>query len=93
MAAVTARIEEAGAIKQAAVKAGVPSMAAGLIRAGVSLAVARGLIFDARAAGSDAVRTDTANGNAQQAEKPTLVAAGPIYERLHASTPKGRAAA
>ena len=89
MAAVTARIEEAGAIKEAAVKAGVPSMAAGLIRAGVSLEVARGLIFDARAAGSDAVRTDTANGNAQHAEKPTHVAAGADLRAAARLQPQG----
>lgn len=64
MDAVNRRLADARAIKDAAANAKLPHMAAPLIRAGMSLADARGVIFAALAGAADATPIATAHSGA-----------------------------
>ena len=61
MARVERRLADAKGIKDAAAQAGLPGMAPAMIRAGMSLADARNVIFSARAGAADATPIATAH--------------------------------
>lgn len=61
MAEVQRRLSTAAGIRDAAAQAGLPGMAASMIRAGLTLDAARSVIFAARAGASDAIPTATAH--------------------------------
>lgn len=64
MAQVERRLADAKGIKEAAAQAGLPGMASAMIRAGMSLADARSVIFSARAGAADATPIASAHAGA-----------------------------